>query len=171
MDLKLIHDFNIWKATVDIPLNFVDNVYALQQRDPGNTKSNCGGWHSTSWSHTKKYSGRDWSWLSPTVEKLLSLVALRWQYPFDRGWFNINKFGNSNNWHHHGQHPIVSVFYISVPLNSGSIEFCKDNTTFTYTPVTGDFLIFPGDLEHRVLESTATEDRISMAVNFKKINK
>ena len=169
MTLELLHNFDIWKSTVEIPLDIKENIYALQQRDPGNTKSNYGGWHSTSWSHIKKYSGRDWSWISPTMEKLLSIVSTKWDYPFNRGWFNINKFGDSNNWHHHGQHPIVSVFYIQVPEDSGSIEFRKDNETFIYKPQDGDYIIFPGDLEHCVTESRSIEDRISMAVNFTKV--
>ena len=83
-----------------------------------------------------------------------------------RSWFNINSTGNSNNWHHHGGHPMVGVFYIQVPKNSGSIEFQKNEEVFSYLPSVGDFLLFSGNLNHRVLENQSTEDRISLAINF-----
>jgi quercetin dioxygenase-like cupin family protein len=39
---------------------------------------------------------------------------------------------------------------------------------WTESPRAGDLLVFPGNLEHRVLPNTSSDVRISVAFNFKK---
>jgi uncharacterized protein (TIGR02466 family) len=165
--MELINkNFNIWTASVEIPVSAITNIYELQQKDPvGYKKSNYGGWHSKSFVYTQKYNRRDYSWIVDTIANVDCLMNTL-NYQFSRAWFNINSKGNSNNWHHHGQHPFVGVLYINVPDNSGDIEFKKSGELFSYTPSAGEFLAFPGTMEHRVLENMSTENRISLAINF-----
>jgi hypothetical protein len=167
MKLETINQrFDIWKTTVEIPSEVIAKVYELQQKDPiGYKKSNYGGWHSRSFVYTQKYNRRDYSWIVDSLTKISQLMEEK-NYQYSRSWFNINSTGNSNNWHHHGEHPFVGVLYISVPENSGDIEFEKDGEYFSYSPKAGDFVAFPGTLMHRVLENQSTENRISLAINF-----
>jgi hypothetical protein len=167
MPLELINEkFNIWKSVIDLPTDLISKVYDLQKKDPiGYKKSNYGGWHSKSFVYTQKYNRRDYSWIVQPLSEIDQMIK-QMNYRFSRGWFNINSKGNSNNWHHHGHHPFVGVLYISVPENSGDIEFEKDEEFFYYTPISGDFVAFPGKLMHRVLENQSDENRISLAMNF-----
>jgi hypothetical protein len=167
--MELINkNFNIWKTVIDIPSTVIDNVYELRKKDPiGYKKSNYGGWHSKSFVYTQKYNRRDYSWIVETLSTVdTAMQQVGVGYKFSRSWFNINSKGNSNNWHHHGAHPFVGVLYITVPEFSGDIEFKHDTETYLYTPAPGEFLAFPGSLEHRVLENQSTENRISLAINF-----
>jgi len=167
MKLEILnHEFDIWKARVDLPKDVITEVYNLQAKDPiGYKKSNYGGWHSRSFVYTRQYNRRDYSWIVDTLSEIDILMKEK-NYQFSRGWFNINSKGNSNNWHNHGAHPFVGVLYLDVPNNSGDIEFQKNQELYSYTPSVGDFVAFPGNLEHRVLENKSTEDRISLAINF-----
>jgi uncharacterized protein (TIGR02466 family) len=167
MELESLNkQFNLWIAKVDLPAGLTTKIYELQQKDPiGYKKSNYGGWHSKSFVYTQKYNRRDYTWIVDTLTGIDNMMKEK-NFQFSRGWFNINSTGNSNNWHHHGQHPFVGVLYISVPPNSGDIEFEKDNEVFSYTPSAGEFVAFPGLLMHRVLENQSTENRISLAINF-----
>ena len=167
--MELINkNFNIWKISVDISDSVITNIYELQKKDPvGYKKSNYGGWHSKSFVYTQKYNRRDYSWIIDpisSIDRLMNTI----DYQFSRAWFNINSKGNSNNWHHHGQHPFVGVMYISVQSIYGDIEFKQGQDYYRYTPSMGEFLAFPGALEHRVLENMSTENRISLAINFEK---
>jgi hypothetical protein len=167
MKLELLNEhFDIWKSTVAIPKDVTSHVYELQKKDPvGYKKSNYGGWHSRSFVYTQKYNRRDYSWIVETIQTV-DIQMQEKGYCFSRSWFNINSTGNSNNWHHHGEHPFVGVLYISVPENSGDIEFRKNGTSYSYAPKAGDFVAFPGTLEHRVLENKSLDNRISLAINF-----
>jgi len=168
--LELIHHFKIYKAVYTVPDQLISDLYAYKETDEGLRKTSLGGWHSKTFNLTKKYDSRSYEWTRNTVSALEDIVKQTWaEVYFDRGWFNINGLGAGNRWHDHGEHPVVGVFYIKVPKNSGSIEFCLNNETFAVTPTTGDFIVFPGNLQHRVLESKSNETRISMAVNFNKV--
>ena len=61
---------------------------------------------------------------------------------------------------------MVLCFIMIVSLNSGDIEFRKDDDIHRITPQEGQFLMFPGSLEHRVLENQSSENRISIAINL-----
>jgi hypothetical protein len=166
--LEIIHPtLDIWKRNLNLSNDEISYIYQLKEKDPvGYKKSNYGGWHSRSFVYTKQYNRRDYSWIIPTMQIIEKEVNESLSHYISRSWFNINSTGNSNNWHHHGLHPIVGVFYIQVPENSGNIEFQKNEENFSYFPINGDFLLFPGNLNHRVLENKSTEDRISLAINF-----
>lgn len=50
----------------------------------------------------------------------------------------------------------------------GKIEFRDGASYWDEQPRAGDFVVFPGTLEHRVHPHSSTEPRISIAFNFKK---
>lgn len=168
--LKLIHPFKIYTTTCNVPKQLIGDLYAYKETDIGLRKTSIGGWHSKTFNLTKKYDSRSYEWTRSIIESLEAIITKEWPtYRFDRGWFNINGIGAGNRWHSHGDHPVVGVLYIKAPADSGSIEFRKDEEHFVYTPLTGDFVVFPGDLDHQVLASKTTDERISMAINFRSI--
>jgi len=159
---SISQQFDIWKSTIILNSgDIISNIYNLQTEDTGAKKSNKGGWQST-------------SFLCNDISKIWAVSFLKdikieinnRNYSFTNCWFNINSSDHYNEWHSHGNRPYVGVLYISVPNNSGSIEFRKDYKTYNYNPKEGDFLIFPCSLEHRVLTNKSSKDRISLALNL-----
>jgi hypothetical protein len=87
------------------------------------------------------------------------------QGPIDSWWFNVNTQGEYTGWHSHSRWARVGVLYVQIP--AGLIEFRQGGAYWTETPRAGDLLVFPGNLEHRVLPNTSLDVRISIAFNFK----
>jgi uncharacterized protein (TIGR02466 family) len=102
-------------------------------------------------------------------------------------WININGRGHFNYSHDHPGSLFSAVYYVKGGTDKGELEFKTPITAHTYTisneavgsfnaftghamvipPVTGDLLIFPSWLLHRVNISRSDEDRISIAFNSK----
>ncbi len=100
-------------------------------------------------------------------------------------WININQKGHFNYSHDHPGSLFSCVYYVKGGDDKGALEFKTPITPHTYTisdelvgsfnaftghamvipPVTGDLLIFPAWLQHRVNMSQSDEDRISIAFN------
>ena len=100
-------------------------------------------------------------------------------------WININQKGHVNNTHDHPGSLFSAVYYVKGGADKGALEFKTPIIPHTYTiaddmianfnaftghavvipPVTGDLLIFPSWLLHRVNMSQSDEDRISIAFN------
>jgi hypothetical protein len=162
METTLLSDnLDIWKSKLIISEELTANIYNLKANDPGSNKSNRGGWQSTSFLCCDK----NYYWICNLISRINLIIHSKKYRPLNC-WFNINSTGNFNDWHAHGNRPYVAVLYISVPKNSGNIEFRKNNIFYKYSPKVGDLIIFPGNLEHRVLENLAVENRISLAINF-----
>jgi hypothetical protein len=167
--MELIHHFKIYKTRVEIPADFIDSIYKLKEAEAVSIlqKTNIGGWHSKTFTPYKDYYNGRYKWTTNIIESLTSIVQHTWpNVIFNRAWFNMSYPGGTNRWHDHGSHPIVSVLYIKTPTPCSSIEFRQDSELFQYRPIAGDFLVFPGTLEHRVLENESIDERISMAINF-----
>jgi hypothetical protein len=149
---ELLEKFEIYKTHVPVPEYMITEIYKVKEFDLGTPKTNYGGWHSKTFTPYKDYYNGRYKWTKQFIEDSLKLVNSKWDaIRFDRAWFNMSHLGSTNRWHSHGGHPIVGVFYIQVPTGSSSIEFEKDGETYSYLPRVGDFLIFPGHLNHRVL--------------------
>lgn len=162
-----LEKFNIYKTRVDIPSYTLEKVYELKQYDNGAPKTNIGGWHSKTFTPYKDYYNGRYKWTKEFIEYLLEIVNSKWpNTKFNRAWFNMSFEGGTNRWHDHGQHPIVGVVYLQTPNGSSSIEFEENGQIFSYLPTVGDFLVFPGKLQHRVLAHNSSVDRISLAINF-----
>lgn len=100
-------------------------------------------------------------------------------------WININQKGHFNYSHDHPGSLFSAVYYVKGGADKGDLELKTPITPHTYTisnemvggfnaftghamvipPVTGDLLIFPSWLLHRVNMSQSDEDRISIAFN------
>jgi uncharacterized protein (TIGR02466 family) len=100
-------------------------------------------------------------------------------------WININGKGHFNYTHDHPGSLFSAVYYVKGGADKGELELKTPITAHTYTissemvggfnaftghamvipPVTGDLVIFPSWLQHRVNMSRSDEDRISIAFN------
>jgi len=163
----MFDEFNISKKVLSVPAGLVENIYELKKLDLGTPKTNYGGWHSKTFTPYRDYYNGRYKWTAPIIELLIDNTRdVMPNLKLSRAWFNLSYEGSNNRWHDHGKHPLVCVYYIQVPPMSSDIEFRKNNQTFSYTPSEGDFLMFPGHLEHRVQTHKSYIDRISLAINL-----
>lgn len=135
---------------LNFPSSLGDEIVALRKQDTRNL--GLSGWQS------RPYTSQPFSWFDEvyrSVEQHLGTI--------DSFWFNVNAQGEGTGWHSHSRYRTVAVLYISVP--SGDIEFRQGEAYWTETPQEGDLLVFPGELEHRVLSNDSTDVRISVAFN------
>lgn len=100
-------------------------------------------------------------------------------------WFNISKPGNFQEFHQHPNNHFSVVYYVKTPKDSGDIIFRNINSLFDnfifpvkentfpnfasvrYKPIETKMLIFKSNIPHMVTKNESTEDRISIAMNFK----
>ncbi|MFM5953861.1 MAG: TIGR02466 family protein [Novosphingobium sp.] len=98
-----------------------------------------------------------------------------------RGWVNLQEPGGFNHFHTHGRAALAGVFYLSAPAGGGDIIFRDPRaginlagikgdgvncfSVTSHTPAVGEFVVFPGWLEHGVDVNAASATRISIAIN------
>ena len=135
----------------------VDGIanHIVEQRRRNPRDRNGRGWQS------RAYKTQPFPWFDSVYRAVEAEAG-----EIDSWWFNANTPGEYTGWHAHHRWPRVAVLYVSVP--AGFIEFRQGGAYWTETPQQGDLLVFPGDLEHRVLPNTSKDVRISVAFNFKK---
>jgi len=134
-----------------------ENVLELEHQIDTAHGSNAGGWQGVI-----RDIFNDLSWIKDLRQSIEALSNKK----TERFWFNINRPGEYNKWHQHFPDGESCVLYIKVPKNSGDIVFRKDTEHLTITPKEGMIIIFPGWLEHQVLENKSSDTRISLATNF-----
>ena len=137
-------------VTVKFSSSLGDEIVALRRKDTRNQGSR--GWQSN------PYTSQPFSWFEEVYHSVEQQIG-----PIDSFWFNVNTRGQSTGWHSHSRYCTVAVLYVTVP--SGDIEFRQGEAYWSETPKSGDLLVFPGSLEHRVLANTSTDCRISVAFN------
>jgi uncharacterized protein (TIGR02466 family) len=153
----------------------------------GRVISNGGGWQS----NNLDASTPELAELFAEVQKRLDEVHRAFEFnPATRqviteAWININRKGHFNTSHDHPGSLFSAVYYVKGGADKGELELKTPITPHTYTisgemvggynaftghamvipPVTGDLLIFPSWLLHRVNMSQSDEERISIAFN------
>lgn len=96
-------------------------------------------------------------------------------------WVNLQEPGGFNHSHTHGRAALAGSFYLKTPEGSGDLVLrdpragvalvgMKGNgvncfSVTTHTPQAGEFVVFPGWLEHAVDVNASGETRISIPVN------
>ena len=142
--------FSLTKETLYLLREQILRQRELDPRDRGSR-----GWQS------RPYTDQPFAWFEETYRAVEAE-----QGAIDSWWMNANTAGEYTGWHAHHRWTRVGVLYVAVP--AGLIEFRKGGAYWTESPKAGDLLVFPGDLEHRVLPNTSEAVRISVAFNFKK---
>ncbi len=89
----------------------------------------------------------------------------------DEFWFNIAMPGDSTGWHDHKSDAILSgVYYLSVPKNSGNINFRKKlNNLWDESYLrseAGKMILFDSKIQHSVSKNQSKDRRISLAFNM-----
>ena len=153
----------------------------------GRVISNAGGWQSDNLDPATPELAE----LFAEVRKRLDEVHRAFEFNptmrqvITEAWININQKGHFNNSHDHPGSLFSAVYYVKGGADKGELELKTPIIPHTYTisnemtgnfnaftghamvipPVTGDLLIFPSWLLHRVNLSRSDEDRISIALN------
>jgi hypothetical protein len=121
-----------------------------------------GGVHGT-W-HSRKIRRNPYPWFDATFNRVAEAIG---ELTIDEWWFNCGAPEDDYRWHTHNPHKWVGVLYIQTQANSGAIEFNRQEEYQTFIPSREDFLLFSGNLAHRVLKNHSDNFRISVAFNFK----
>ena len=158
-----------------------------QKASAGRVVSNGGGWQS----NDLDLATPDLAELFAEVQKRLDDVHRAFEFNtslrqvITEAWININGKGHFNYSHDHPGSLFSAVYYVKGGADKGELEFKTPIAAHTYTisnemvggfnaftghamvipPVTGDLLIFPSWLLHRVNMSQSEEERISIAFN------
>ena len=138
---------------LDLPAGLAELIQ--EQRELDHRRRLGAGWQS------RAYTDQPFAWFESVYNSVVEQ-----QGAVDSWWFNVNLQGEGTGWHAHHRWTRVGVLYVTVP--AGDIEFRQGGAYWTETPKQGDLLVFPGKLDHRVRPNTSTEQRISVAFNFKR---
>ena len=114
--------------------------------------------------HSRRIRTNPYPWFEDTFNRVAAAVS---DLTIDEWWFNCGEPLDEYRWHTHSPYKWAGVLYIQTLENSGGIEFRQQEEYYTHTPQAGEFLMFSGNLAHRVLKNNSTDYRISVAFNFK----
>tara|TARA_B100000482_G_scaffold78052_1_gene55403 strand:- start:208 stop:783 length:576 start_codon:yes stop_codon:yes gene_type:complete len=161
-----------------------EDIYELRKSDKGMSKSNIGGWHSST-QHNKIDKI-----FKPVIDNIIKILP---DLPFNPKisnvyglelWANINDRYSYNNAHTHPGSDLSGVYYVKVPKKDcGNINFIDPRPALShgnsfiverYTggestprfPIEGNMYIFPSSLPHEVGMNRTDEDRISISFNL-----
>ena len=146
------------KSKISVDRNIAKEVVKLY-RDPKHARGHrYGTWHSP------RIRSNPYLWFESTFNRVAAAAS---ELTIDEWWFNCGAPGDEYRWHTHTPYSWAGVLYIQTPENSGGIEFRQDQERYTHTPQAGEFLLFSGNLAHRILKNMSTDFRISVGFNFK----
>jgi uncharacterized protein (TIGR02466 family) len=160
---------------------------ARKKNDSGRVISNGGGWQSDN----LDLATPELAELFAEVRKRLEEVRRAFEFSVSlrqvitEAWININQKGHFNYSHDHPGSLFSAVYYVKGGADKDGLELKTPIAPHTYTisdemvgsfnaftghamvipPVTGDLLIFPSWLLHRVNMSQSQDERISVAFN------
>jgi uncharacterized protein (TIGR02466 family) len=111
--------------------DFTDYIYKLKDKDPiGNPRSNYGGWHSKNLNFNDKVVSDFCTNVDPVLINLgevLNWDMKNYILAFQETWSIINKKGDFNQAHRHGNSILSLVYYVKFPkqenIEDGSIYF------------------------------------------------
>lgn len=158
-----------------------------KKKSVGRVISNGGGWQSDNLDPAPPELAE----LFAEIQKRLDDVHRAFEFSpstcevITEAWININQKGHFNYSHDHPGSLFSGVYYVKGGADKGELELKTPIAAHTYTisgdivgsfnaftghamvipPVTGDLLIFPSWLLHRVNMSQSEEERISIAFN------
>ena len=114
--------------------------------------------------HSRRIRTNPYPWFADTFARVQSAVG---DLTIDEWWFNCGEPLDEYRWHTHSPYKWAGVLYIQTPENSGEIEFRRMGEFDVFQPQVGDFILFPGNLAHRVHPNLSDDYRISVAFNLK----
>lgn len=83
-------------------------------------------------------------------------------------WFNAMPPGSITTRHNHDDNDelLSAVYYVSVPAHSGDLILHDAEPPTRISPMTGQLIFFPPDIDHEVSRNDSNEERLSIGINF-----
>ena len=187
---KVIRQQNIWptpiwqtqvwefmrsKTRVTFNEDFIGWIQGKMKDDNSVRKSNRGGWQSDLFKPDGEFEP-----LAKEIAGFVSHINLGIEkIKIPQLWLNVNKKGDWNTIHQHGQYTLAGTYYVKVPEDSGRIVFRDPRPAaignkfmvdrfdkgefYNIKPLEGMLIIWPSYLDHFVEPSNSDEERISIS--------
>ena len=156
------------------------------QQDKGVSKTNAGGWHSTTDMNRKEEYNVLTKELFAMQKEIFKKEFLTQKPVLGNMWANINYPGNSNRPHLHPNSLFSGVYWVKAPEKSGSLMLYEPRPGVQctmpnrkegelppelwrevhYAPRAGTAVMFPAWLWHEVKPNESNDIRISVSFNF-----
>ena len=174
----MIWEFMRSETKVTFNEDFTGWILGKMEKEQTVRKSNRGGWQS----ELQKPDG-EFLPLVKEIDEFCKNINLGITETFiPQLWVNVNKKGDWNTIHQHGQYHLSGTYYVKVPKDSGRICFRDPRpaaiaNTFTNNRfdkgefknvniVEGLLMIWPAYLDHFVEPSQTDEERISISFDI-----
>ena len=161
-------------------------ILQWSQQNKGVSKTNAGGWHSTTDMNQKEEYNVLTKELFNMQEEIFKKEFLTQKPVLGNMWANINYPGNANRPHLHPNSLFSGVYWVKAPEKSGNLMLYEPrpgvHTTMPnrkevklppelwreihYTPRAGTIVMFPAWLWHEVKPNESNDIRISVSFNF-----
>ena len=161
-------------------------IIQWSQQDKGVSKTNAGGWHSTTDMNRKEEYNVLTKELFAMQDEIFKKEYLTMKPVLGNMWANINYPGNSNRPHLHPNSLFSGVYWIKAPEKSGSLMLYEPRPGVQctmpnrkegklppelwrevhYQPKAGTIIMFPAWLWHEVKPNESNDTRISVSFNF-----
>ena len=161
-------------------------VLKWSQQDKGVSKTNAGGWHSTTDMNRKEEYNVLTKELFAMQDEIFKKEYLTMKPVLGNMWANINYPGNANRPHLHPNSLFSGVYWVKAPEKSGNLMLYEPrpgvHTTMPnrkevklppelwrevhYQPKAGTIVMFPAWLWHEVKPNESNDTRISVSFNF-----
>ena len=161
-------------------------ILQWSQQDKGVSKTNAGGWHSTTDMNTKEEYNDLTRELFAMQDEIFAKEKLTLKPVLGNMWANINYPGNFNRPHIHPNALFSGVYWVKAPVQSGNfmvydprpgVQMSMPNRKegklpselwreVHYEPKAGTAIMFPAWLWHEVKPNESNDTRISVSFNF-----
>jgi len=162
------------------------DIINWSNQDPGVSKTNVKGWHSTTDMANKLEYQQLVKELFKMQEEIFNNEHLDRSSRLGNMWANINPPGGMNQPHIHPNALFSGVYYIKSPIKSGRLKIYDPRPGVQFImpirkpgnpgkdlwreanidPVEGRIIMFPAWLWHAVEENQSNDIRISVSFNF-----
>jgi len=174
-----IWDFMRSKTRVTFNEDFTNYILNEVENKKSVRKSNRGGWQSESVNATDE----NYKPLAEQINEFLRHLNLDIkEVSIPQMWANVNKKGDYNVIHQHGEYNLSGTYYVKVPKDSGRLTFrdprpaAIGNIFMVNRFDKGEFMnmnllegllvIWPSFLDHYVEPSNSDEERISISFDI-----
>ena len=161
-------------------------IIQWSQQDKGVSKTNAGGWHSTTDMNRKEEYNVLTKELFAMQKEIFKKEFLTQKPVLGNMWANINYPGNSTRPHLHPNSLFSGVYWVKAPEKSGSLMLYEPRAgaqctmpnrkegklppqlwrEVHYQPKAGTAIMFPSWLWHEVKPNESNDIRISVSFNF-----
>ena len=163
-----------------------EKIIQWSQQDKGVSKTNAGGWHSTTEMNQKEEYNVLTKELFAMQDEIYKKEYLTMKPVCGNMWANINGPGNFNRPHLHPNALFSGVYWIKAPEKSGNLMVYDPRPgahtimpnrkegklpsqlwrEVHYKPIAGRCIMFPAWLWHEVKFNESNDIRISVSFNF-----